>query len=193
MVGPDGRALLVRPGTVVPQGAQTTSGVNQSNTVTSPTRRAGEQGTIISEAGDNLIHHIEQNKDLLGNLGSYWKQFTNQTPIADPTAAFLMAQLASFAALQPALHGFRSHQALREFENIIGGIPKNPDALIAAIKGIQETAGIVTKVGKGGGRGGGQQGGPAPGATMKVKRISDGQTGTIESKDFDPKRYEKIQ
>src|SRR5439155_20552336 len=77
------------------------------------------------------------------NVGSYWTQFTNGTPISDPTTAGLMAQLASFAALQPTLHGFRSEAALKGVEKIIGGGPKNPDALEAAIRAIQGTAAII--------------------------------------------------
>ena len=60
-----------------------------------------------------------------------------------------MAQIASFAALQPTLHGFRGQQALAQFEKIIGGVPKNPDALEAAIKAIQGTAGIIQNIGRG--------------------------------------------
>lgn len=167
MFGPDGRAIEVRPGMTVPQGAQTASGVNQASTPTAATRTRGEQGTIITQAGDNLIQHIQNNRDVLGNLGSYWDQFVNDKPIADPRASFMMSQLASFAALQPALHGFRSHDALKEFAKIIGGIPKNPDALISAIQGIQETAGIVSNVG----RGQGKSSGPSPAASPSVAPI----------------------
>lgn len=98
------------------------------------------QGRAIVEAAGNLQKEIDKNRDLMGNLGSYWKQYANGTPIADPRAAKLMAEFASFAALQPALHGFRSHDALREFGKMIGGIPNNPDAAKAAIQGIVEGA-----------------------------------------------------
>jgi hypothetical protein len=39
------------------------------------------------------------------------------------------------------MHGFRGTDALREFEKLIGGVPKNPDALIASIEAIKKTAG----------------------------------------------------
>jgi hypothetical protein len=107
----------------------------------------GTQGGIIVEQGDNMIKAINEHRDKIGNIGSYWNSFVNSTPIADPDASKLMAQLGSFAALQPSLHGFRSQQALKEFEKLIGGVPKDPDSLIAAIKGIQETASVVKKHG----------------------------------------------
>lgn len=106
------------------------------------------QGTTIKEAGDQLIKEIDAKKNVTGNLESYWKQGVNGTPIADPQASGLITSLASFAALQPALHGFRSHDALREFAKIIGGIPKDPEALKESIRSIQRTAGIVEKSGQ---------------------------------------------
>ena len=68
-----------------------------------------------------------------------------------------MSKLHSFAALQPKLHGFRSSDAMKGFESIIGGVPKNPDALIEAIKGVQSTANMVGNAGPTGSSGGGSQ------------------------------------
>jgi hypothetical protein len=98
------------------------------------------QGRAIVEAASHLQSEIDANKDIMGNLGSYWTQAINGTPISNPKAAKLMAEFASFAALQPALHGFRSHDALKEFAKMIGGIPNNPDSAKAAIQGIVEGA-----------------------------------------------------
>jgi hypothetical protein len=98
---------------------------------------------VVTKAGDSLIASIEKNRGKVGNLGSYWNQATNNTPISDPDTAGLMTQIATFAALQPGLHGFRGGNAMKEFEKIIGGVPKNPDALIASIKAIQGTAKIM--------------------------------------------------
>lgn len=105
------------------------------------------QAAVIKESGDNLIKEIDSKAGKVGNLGSYWKQYINGTPISDPQVSGLMTSLASFAALQPALHGFRGAQALKEFEKSIGGIPKDPEALKASIRSIQGTAGIVEKHG----------------------------------------------
>jgi hypothetical protein len=142
-------AQVVRPGSTVSGGAMTPGGLSTENATPAAMRNREGQARIIKTAGDQLIASIEQNRDRLGNLGSYWTQATNGTPIADPTTAGLMAQIASFAALQPTLHGFRSEAALKGFEHIIGGVPKNPDALEAAIKAIQGTAAIIAT---GGGR-----------------------------------------
>ena len=98
------------------------------------------QGEAILESAKDLKGFIDQNPEVFGNLDSYWKQYTNNTPISNPAAAKAMAKIASFAALQPALHGMRSHQAMQEFEHMIGGIPKNPESLKAAIDGLTESA-----------------------------------------------------
>ncbi len=134
------------------------------------------QGRIIQQAGDQLLSSIEKNRGKLGNVGSYWNQAVNGTPIADPEISGLMAQISSFAALQPALHGFRGQQALSEFTKIIGGVPKNPDAMEAAIKAIQGTAGIVA-----GGGTGAPQSGAGTGADMITVKTKDGQTGQIHA------------
>jgi hypothetical protein len=151
-------AQVIRPGSTVSGGAMTPGGLSTENATPAAMRNREGQARIIKTAGDQLIASIEQNRASLGNLGSYWNQYTNGTPIADPKTAGLMAQLASFAALQPTLHGFRSEAALKGFEDIIGGVPKNPDALEAAIKAIQGTAAIIAT---GGGREFQQGGGPA--------------------------------
>lgn len=116
--------------------------------------RASQAGSII-EVGNNLKAEIDKHKDALGNLSDYWKQATNGTPIADPVASKLISEIASYAALQPAMHGMRGGQVMKEFEKMIGGIPKDPEALKAAIDGIGETAAVIKKQGQPAHTGGG--------------------------------------
>lgn len=109
--------------------------------------RASQAESII-EAGNNLKAEIDKHKDKIGNLGSYWHQFSNGTPIADPDTARLMSEIASYAALQPAMHGMRGGAVMKEFEKMVGGVPKNPEALKAAIDGIASTAATMAKQGQ---------------------------------------------
>lgn len=109
--------------------------------------RASQAESII-EAGNNLKAEIDKHKDKLGNLGSYWNQFANGSPIADPDTARLMAEIASYAALQPAMHGMRGGAVMKEFEKMVGGVPKNPEALKAAIDGIAATSSVMAKQGQ---------------------------------------------
>jgi hypothetical protein len=87
-----------------------------------------------------------------------------------------MAKIASFAALQPALHGMRSHDAMREFEAMIGGIPKNPESLKSAIDGLVESA-AIPMIHAGSKHGGNQ---PAPGNPQPPK---EGDTKTNSAGD----------
>lgn len=104
--------------------------------------RASQAGAI-ERSGTDLIADINQRRDKVGNIGAIIESAFLGTPLADPEQSYLAARIGSFAALQPALHGFRGQSALKEFEKLIGGIPKDPDALIRAIQGIQTTAGEV--------------------------------------------------
>ena len=143
--GPNGTfiPMQARMGVPLPAGSMTAGGMSTENETPAAVKARQAQAVYIQEAGDQLIANIQKNRKKIGNLGSYWNQYINGTPIADPDTSGLMAQISSFAALQPALHGFRGSQALAEFNKIIGGPPKNPDALISAIKAIQGTANIV--------------------------------------------------
>ena len=101
------------------------------------------QAGAVARGGDQLISDIQANKDKLGTLKSWVQKYGLNTPIADPQLAGLQAELKTFAALQPAMHGFRSRSAQEAFENIIGDVQKNPDATIASIRGILKTAGAI--------------------------------------------------
>ena len=77
---------------------------------------------------------------VLGTLGAWVQSHGLNTPIADPKLAGIQTQLKSFADLNPAMHGSRGGAAMKHFEDLIGGLQKNPDASIAGIQGILRTA-----------------------------------------------------
>src|SRR6185312_6495662 len=103
------------------------------------------QAGAVNRAGSELITELQNpaNRAILGKLSSYIKQGTLGTPVADKQAAYLSSQLKTFAALQPAMHGFRSKSAGEAFEKMIGGLAQDPDATIASIQGILDTAGAI--------------------------------------------------
>jgi hypothetical protein len=101
------------------------------------------QAAAVTRGGEQLISDLQQHKDALGSLLTWAQKYGLNTPIADPELAGVQAELASFAALQPAMHGFRGMNALDTFEKIIGAIQKDPDAAIASIRGIMKTAGAL--------------------------------------------------
>lgn len=99
-----------------------------------------EQAAAINDAGDSLVKVINANRDKWGTFTTWVKKNGLNTPVADPTLAGMQTAMSTFAALQPALHSFRSQEAMKHFEKIIGGIQNNPDAAIASIRAIQGTA-----------------------------------------------------
>lgn len=137
-IGPDGipREYQYNEGT---QTYDRPLGMSASNAYGHEAAQAG----AVDRAGDDLIRSIQQNAGHLGNTESIIRSAILNTPWSDPKTAELRAQIQTFAALQPSMHGFKGTDALRQFEKILGGIPNNPQALIAAIHGIQTTAGAI--------------------------------------------------
>lgn len=139
-----------------------------------PTGQAAHQifqGAAIEKLAPQIVEDINSNRKILGSLPSYYKEWTSGTPVADPAAAQLMTELMSFAAMQPALHAFRSTSALDAFEKMIGGLAKNPDATIATINGLLKTPEAFTGLPKKPGSPSTPQQ-PPGGAPFKVK-LSD--------------------
>lgn len=142
----------------------------------------GGQGEAIMEVGDNLIKTINDNRQNIGNVDAIIKSAFLGTPLADARASRIASELASYAALQPALHGFRGQDALNEFMKIIGGLPKDADALIEAIRGIRGTASVVAAHGKLRTYGGGD-GGPVvpPQGASKLKKAPGNSGDSVEN------------
>jgi hypothetical protein len=104
------------------------------------------QAGAIERLVPAVIADINANREVLGHLSSYYKSWLAGTPVSDPNAAKMMGELMSLAAMQPALHAFRSRSALESFEKIIGGLAKDPDSTIATIQGMLKTPEAFTAV-----------------------------------------------
>jgi len=127
-----------------------------------PTGQAAHQifqAGAIEKLVPQVIDDINAHREVLGKLSSYYKQWLSGTPVADPVAAQMMGELMSVAGTQPALHAFRAMSAMEAFENIIGGLSKNPDATIATLQGLLKLPQVFTDMGHGGGSQGGAGGG----------------------------------
>lgn len=95
------------------------------------------QAGAVSRAGQALEQTLTNAP--VGTIQSWAKSYLLGTPIADPKLAGIDSQLLSFAALNPAMHAFRSTNAMEAFEKIVGGLAKNPQATIESINGILKT------------------------------------------------------
>lgn len=136
------------PGSKIGDDGQPVGSRFQANTgPTTEMRNKAGQGRAISTSGKALIDQL-QNPDgtptaLAGKLGPIMGRISNLDQlleIQDPDIAKYGASLASYAALQPALHQFRGAAALHHFTDTIGGLPRSPANIIAAIQGIEQGA-----------------------------------------------------
>jgi hypothetical protein len=66
----------------------------------------------------------------------------------EPAVAELYGAMKSFYALQPAVHGFRNAEFVKDFETAIGTLERNPEAFLAGVKGLRPTLEAVEKEGK---------------------------------------------
>jgi hypothetical protein len=92
-----------------------------------------------------------------------------------PDVANLYAAMKSFYALQPAVHGFRNAEFVKDFETALGTLERDPEAFIAGMQGLKPTLESVAKEGK-----------------TFHKRIVEGEGGTAGGKTWNPKtgKYE---
>jgi hypothetical protein len=126
-----------KPGNKIAGGSVTTSGDSQMNVPTAATRTRGEAAKTAIASGNDVINFVTKNKDKLGNVGNYWNNLMQNTPAADPTVEDFRGRVASWAAQQAAAHGFRASTVMKEFESRVG-TTKNPEAIVSAIKGIND-------------------------------------------------------
>jgi hypothetical protein len=66
----------------------------------------------------------------------------------DPAVQKVYAQLESFYALQPSIHGFRNAEFVKDFDTFVGNLATNPDAVIAGLDGLQPTLESVRDEGR---------------------------------------------
>jgi hypothetical protein len=145
-----------------------------------PTGQAAHQifqAGAIEQLAPKVVEDINANRLILGKLSSYYKQWLSGTPIADPKAAQMMGELMSLAATQPALHAFRSTNAMEAFEKLIGGLAKDPDAMIATINGLMKLPETFTSMPQRHAAGGGTEQ-HDEGTTRTNKRTGEVQTWT---------------
>lgn len=65
-----------------------------------------------------------------------------------PDVAELYSAMKSFYALQPAVHGFRNAEFVKDFEHALGTLERDPEAFIAGMKGLKPTLESVRDEGK---------------------------------------------
>jgi hypothetical protein len=116
-----------------------------------PSGQAQSRGSAAAAALD-LLPGLEDSvranaKDLGPIIGRINK---GEVRIGDvsPAVQKFYAQLESFYALQPSVHGFRNAEFVKDFDTFVGNLQTNPDSLIAGLEGLKPTLDAVQKEGQ---------------------------------------------
>jgi hypothetical protein len=91
---------------------------------------------------------VRKNADNMGPVMGRLEKGELKIGDVDPDVAELYSAMKSFYALQPAVHGFRNAEFVKDFETALGTLERNPDAFIAGMKGLKPTLESVAKEGK---------------------------------------------
>lgn len=148
MIGPDGKALVVRPGTQVPTGALTPSGQNTLNVPTAATRTMAEAAPKVMSLIDRSSALVDQQKASLGPLASRWNEFmAGKVGAPNPEFTQLRTNIGLLQTLLMRMHvGARGGQQIMEhFTDLLNSAKQSPENLQAAMGEIrayaQEVAG----------------------------------------------------
>lgn len=91
---------------------------------------------------------VTRNREKMGPL--LGRVYRGEIKIGDvpPEMARLYSAMKSFYALQPAVHGFRNAEFVKDFETALGTLERNPDAFLAGMQGLAPTLKSVAKEGR---------------------------------------------
>jgi hypothetical protein len=116
-----------------------------------PSGQAQSRGSAAQAALDVLPDLQEQIRSNAAELGPLFGRI-NRGEIkigdVDPKIQKLYANMQSFYAMQPAVHGFRNAEFVKDFDSFVGGLQTNPEATLAGLEGLKPTLQAVAKEGK---------------------------------------------
>lgn len=124
-----------------------------------------DQANRILEIRDSLVGSLKNPKiqQRLGPLAGRQNALQAMYGDPDPEMQRFSAELESFLAMQPALHGFRGTQAVSQFRQVANAGHLTPQALQAAIEGMSSAAESFSNHGGRGYQGGGERVPPGAG------------------------------
>lgn len=172
MVGPDGVAYEVKPGTHVTPGSQTTQGVNTMSTPTGQTRSMAEMAKTVTEQVPSLLTQVDALNSKIGPGAGRWNNFwVNKGGLNDPDYAGLDQDLDLFASALVRTHfGGRGGQGYREALKKDFSMAQSPEDLKSRIQHADKWIQGYAKAGES--KPGGQPGGvPQVGGTFNGGKV----------------------
>ena len=109
-------------------------GLPRTSTAVATKREAARNSINL---GTRLIGELEkdENVERIGAVFGRFNNFAEALGEGDPTAKAISGEIKSWSALQPAIHGFRSHQFTQDIEDVLN-TSQNVETLIAGLKGV---------------------------------------------------------
>lgn len=123
----------------------------QEQELVKPSGQAQSRGSAAQAAMDvlpELEKQIRSNAAQLGPIMGRLAKGEIKIGDVDPSIAKLYSALTSFYALNPAIHGFRNFEFVKDMPSFIGGLERDPEATIAGLEGLRPTLESVAKEGK---------------------------------------------
>ena len=163
MIGPDLKAIDVKPGTKVPKGSTTVGGLSSENVPTAPTRQMAEAAPKVVDLATRIRSLVDQQEKTLGPGSSRWRELmAGKIGEADPEFTKLRTNVKLLQTALMRMHiGARGGQEMmKHFQDLIDESKQSPENLRAALDEIVAYANTVS--GKGEGIGGGGNTGTDP-------------------------------
>jgi hypothetical protein len=116
-----------------------------------PSGQAQSRGSAAQAALDvlpDLQNEIRANAEELGPIFGRLQRGEIKIGDVDPKIQKLYSTMQSFYAMQPAVHGFRNAEFVKDFDSFVGGLQTNPEATLAGLEGLKPTLDAVAKEGK---------------------------------------------
>ena len=116
-----------------------------------PSGQAQSRGSAAQAALEvlpDLQAQIRSNAKELGPIFGRIQRGEIKIGDVDPKIQRLYSTMQSFYAMQPAVHGFRNAEFVKDFDSFVGGLQTNPEATLAGLDGLKPTLESVAKEGK---------------------------------------------
>ena len=118
--------------------------VKPSGQTTSRGDAAGAALELLPELQDAIRNNAASLGPIMGRIAKGEIALGN----VDPEVQKLYSTMKSFYSLQPAIHGFRNAEFVKDFDSFVGSLQTNPEAVIAGLEGLKPTLQAVEKSGR---------------------------------------------